>query len=108
MITVTHDAAKQIRHAAKQGRMEGLPLRLAAKRDPQGEFHYAMGFADDEQEGDMRYQTEGIEIVVSPFSLELLKNTVLDYVQLDDGEYHFIFRNPNDPNYQPAAHATQQ
>jgi iron-sulfur cluster assembly protein len=34
-------------------------------------------------------------------SLDLLNDAVLDYVQLDDGKYEFIFLNPNDPNYQP-------
>jgi iron-sulfur cluster assembly protein len=34
-------------------------------------------------------------------SLDLLNNTVLDYAQMDDGKYEFIFLNPNDPNYSP-------
>ena len=34
-------------------------------------------------------------------SLDLLSDTVLDYVQMDDGKYEFIFLNPNDPNYKP-------
>lgn len=102
MITVTPDAARQIRAAAKQGHMEGLPLRIAAKRTASGSIDYAMGFADEEHEGDMRYLTEGIEVVIAPLSVDLLKDTVLDYVQLDNGEHHFIFRNPNDPNYRPA------
>jgi iron-sulfur cluster assembly protein len=36
-------------------------------------------------------------------SLDLLTDTVLDYVQMDDGKYEFIFLNPNDPNYKPPA-----
>jgi iron-sulfur cluster assembly protein len=100
MITMTTAAAKQIREAAKQGHMEGLPLRLAAKRNDDGSLQYAMGFADDNQENDLHFNSEGVEIVVSPLSVNLLNNTVLDYVQLDNGEFHFIFKNPNDPNYQ--------
>jgi iron-sulfur cluster assembly protein len=34
-------------------------------------------------------------------SLDLLNDAVLDYVQMDDGKYEFIFLNPNDPNYKP-------
>ena len=100
MITMTAEAAKQIRESAKQGHMEGLPLRLAAKRNNDGSLHYAMGFADDDQANDLHFTSQGIDIVVSPLSLDLLNNTVLDYVQLDNGEFHFIFKNPNDPNYQ--------
>lgn len=102
MIKLTPAAAQQIRQSAQQGHMEGLPLRLAVKRNGDGSLNYAMGFADNEHDGDMVYNSEGVEIVVSPLSADLLKDTTLDYVQLDNGEYHFIFCNPNDPNYRPA------
>ncbi len=102
MISLTKAAAEQIRQSAKQSHMEGLPLRLAAKRTVDGSLNYAMGFADEEHDGDMTYSSEGVEIVVSPLSADLLKDTTLDYVQLDNGEFHFIFCNPSDPNYRPA------
>lgn len=102
MITVTPKAAEQIRISARQGQMEGLPLRIAVQRNNDGSLHYALGFADEEQDQDVHFQSEGIEIVVSPMSLELATNTVIDFVELDTGEKNFIFRNPNDPNYKPA------
>jgi iron-sulfur cluster assembly protein len=101
MITITPDAAQQIRESAKEGHMEGLPLRVAAKRNDDGSIHYAMGFADDEHQDDMHFETEGIEVVVSPLSMDLLNDTTIDYVQLDSGEKNFIFKNPNDPNFKP-------
>lgn len=101
MITITPEAAQQIRESAKQGHMEGLPLRIAAKRNDDGTIHYALGFADDERQDDMHFTTEGIEVVVSPFSIDLLNNTTIDYVELDSGEHNFVFKNPNDPNYRP-------
>ena len=30
-----------------------------------------------------------------------LKHCVLDYVELEQNNYQFIFINPNDPNYSP-------
>ena len=39
MITVTPSAADQIRLSARQGRMEGLPMRIAATRNPDGSIH---------------------------------------------------------------------
>ena len=30
-----------------------------------------------------------------------LKNCKLDYVELEDGKYEFIFLNPNDPSFSP-------
>jgi len=65
MITLTPAAAKQIRASAEQGDMQGLAMRIAAKRNPDGSLHYAMGFDDTRLEGDMHIDADGIEIVVS-------------------------------------------
>ena len=46
MITLTEAAAKQIQLSADQGQMKDMPLRLAAKRNPDQSLHYAMGFDD--------------------------------------------------------------
>lgn len=102
MITVTPAAAQQIKESAKQNQSEGLPLRLAATRQADGSIHYGMGFAEEEIDKDLSYDTEGVTIVVSPVSLDLLDKTEIDYVELENGEKNFIFKNPNDPNYKPA------
>ncbi len=101
MITVTKEAAEQIRNSAKQSQTEGLPLRIAAQRQSDGQIHYALGFADQEHDEDLHFTSEGVEIIVSPISLELVNNMVIDFVKLDSGEQNFIFKNPNDPNYRP-------
>ena len=99
MITVTPAAAHQIKESAKQSQSEGLPLRLAATRQPDGSINYGMGFADEETDQDLSYSSEGVTIVVSPLSLDLLNKTEIDYVEIDNGDKSFIFKNPNDPNY---------
>jgi len=101
LLEVTANAAQQVRYQAKQNRMEGMPLRIAAKRNPDGTLHYGMGFDDTGRDDDTSFQSSGIDVVISPMSLDLLTDTVLDYVQMDDGKYEFIFLNPNDPNYKP-------
>lgn len=102
MITVSKAAAEQIIESAKQGQMEGMPLRLAAAKQEDGSLHYNMGFADRQMDDDVSFDSEGVKIVVSAAIYDLLKNTELDFVQLDNGEMNFIFKNPNDPNYKPA------
>ncbi len=102
MITVTPAAAEQIKFSAKQGNAEGLPLRLAATRQPDGSIHYGMGFADQENDQDLSYTSEGVTIVVAPTSFELLDKTEIDFVEMENGEKNFIFKNPNDPHYKPA------
>ena len=100
MITVSKAAAEQILDAAKQGESAGLKLRLAANQKEDGSIEYAMGFEDRDLDDDIFFDSEGVKIVVSASCFELLKGTELDYVKLDDVEkMQFIFKNPNDPNY---------
>ena len=102
MITVTKQAAKQIRLSATQGKSEGMALRIAVTKNPDGSFHYGMGFDDiNGKPDDQRLSSEGIDIIVSAANLPLLNNTVIDYVELQRGEHRFIFLNPNDPHYTP-------
>ena len=54
------------------------------------------------------FDSEGVKIVVSAGCFELLKGTELDYVKLDDvDEMQFIFKNPNDPNYNESDSGTE-
>ncbi len=101
MISITPAAARQIRQSAKQGRMEGMALRIAAQRNADGTIHYAMGFDDTGRDEDTRFTSEGIEIVVAPPSMPVLDGTVIDFVELEPGKFEFIFMNPNDANYKP-------
>ncbi len=101
MITVTEEAAKQIKLSSKQGKSEGMPLRIAATKNADDSIHYGMGF-DDSKEDDIAITSEEIKIIISPVSAELLKDTVLDFVELEPGKHQFIFMNPNDPSYTPS------
>jgi iron-sulfur cluster assembly protein len=95
MITVTNDAARQIRIAATQSGADELGLRIAVRRDEQGALHYAMGF-DEARGDDIVVPSEGVALVVSPAHRELLEGMTLDYVELEAGDFRFIFVNPND------------
>ncbi|AGA89031.1 hypothetical protein Thimo_0156 [Thioflavicoccus mobilis 8321] len=100
MFKVTAAAAEQILKAARQGGTEGLSLRLAAARQADGAIDYRMGF-DEVTEEDIRFTSEGIDVVMAPDQVPLLEQTTLDYVEMEPGTYHFIFLNPLDPNYVP-------
>lgn len=100
MITVSPAAAEQIRKSAEETDSEGMCLRVAARVTPDEALDYGMGF-DEPREDDMRNTSEGIDIVVAPSSADLLHGTHIDYVQLETGEYNFIFQNPNDPAHKP-------
>lgn len=100
MFKVTAAAADQILKAAKQGGTEGLSLRLAAEKRSDGSFDYKMGF-DEVAEEDIRFTSEGIDIVMAPEQVPLLEQTTLDFVEIEAGKAHFIFLNPLDSSYVP-------
>ena len=102
MITVTPDAAKQIQHSAKESGIADAILRIAVKQLEDGSLHYAMGFDDAISQDDLRFENEGVQLVIAETSQNLAKDMTLDYVQLDNGETNFIFINPNDKNYSPS------
>jgi len=104
MITVTPNAAQQIRIAATQSDADEMGLRIAARRDADGSLHYAMGF-DDARDDDLVVPSEGIALVVSPAHRELLDGLTLDYVEYEAGDFRFIFINPNDAAAVPPAPA---
>jgi iron-sulfur cluster assembly protein len=101
MLTLTPAAAEQVRLSAEKGGAQGMALRIAARRLPEGTLDYAMGF-DNPTDEDAELLTEGVRVLIAPEHAQLLKGTTLDYVELDEpGRFHFIFLNPNDPNYSP-------
>jgi len=100
MITVTKRAADQIKASDDENREAGLLLRLAAKINGDGSFEYGLGM-DEEREEDRMIESGGVQILVAKESQDLLKDCVLDYVEIEEGKLQFIFMNPNDPNYIP-------
>ena len=104
MITVTPSAAQQIRVTATQSDSDEMGLRIAARRAADGTIDYAMGF-DEARGDDLVLNSEGIALVVSPRERELLDGMTLDYVELEAGDFRFIFINPNEPGPRPAGGA---
>ena len=102
MLKLTIEAAEQIRRAATDSDVDKLALRVAAKRGADGAIEYGMGF-DAERAKDLQFLSEGVTILVSPHSKELLMGTVLDFVEIEPGEFQFIFINPADAAAPPTA-----
>ncbi len=98
MFKVTKAAASQIRASAHKGDAEELALRVAATRKPDGAIEYRMGF-DEVGVEDVLLNSRGVDVVFANSQKELLNGVVLDYVEIEPGEFRFIFLNPNDPHY---------
>jgi iron-sulfur cluster assembly protein len=100
MITISQAAARQIRRTADSGHMEELALRIAASRNPDGSIGYQMGF-DEIAPDDVLVNARGVDVVLRKDDKALLNGMTLDYVELEPGDFQFVFLNPNDPSYQP-------
>lgn len=94
MFQLTAAAAEQIL-AAAEVQDEAPALRVAAKIDEGGELVYGMGF-DEERDNDEVIECEGVTLLISPRSLELLDQATLDFVELRPGEFQFVFINPKE------------
>jgi iron-sulfur cluster assembly protein len=100
MFKVTAAAADQVRKAAQQSGTEGMALRLAASQKADGSFDYVMGF-DEATEDDIRFKSEGVDLVMAPEYVPLLDQTTMDFVELEAGDQQFVFLNPKDPHFVP-------
>lgn len=96
MFNITRAAAQQIQQSAQSSGAAELALRVAAKRDTQGDLQYGMGF-DEPQDEDMKLDLEGVAVIIGNESQELLFDTVLDFVELNPGEFNFVFIPPTHP-----------
>ncbi|MEI6733971.1 MAG: hypothetical protein WCK94_08345 [Comamonadaceae bacterium] len=90
MFTLSGAAARQIQQSASASPEQELTLRVAAKLDVDGSIQYGMGF-DDAKDDDIQLEFEGVQVVIGPEFHELLLDTLLDYVELQPGEFNFIF-----------------
>jgi len=98
---ITEEAANEIKRSSPVALLEGLHLRIAAKRQADGSVDYAMGF-DEPAETDTVYTQHGIRILIGLASADLLASAVLDFAKPDDEQSsRFIFLNPNDPGFVP-------
>ncbi len=101
MITLTEAAAKQILKSATETEADEMYLRIAAKKEADGTIEYGMGF-DNIDEEDMLVKSSDVRVIIAPSDQLLLKDTVIDYVELEPDQFHFIFKNPNDPRHKQA------
>lgn len=97
MFNLTPAAARQIQTSAQASGAADMALRIAARRDPDGELQFGMGF-DEPQDDDMRLDLHGVAVVINMTSQPLLEGTLLDFVEMNSGEFNFVFIPPNHPS----------
>jgi iron-sulfur cluster assembly accessory protein len=91
-VSLTPVAAEKVIQLAKSEECEPA-LRLAVIGGGCSGFQYQIGF-DDATEEDIKVESEGVTILVDPFSLPYLKGTNIDFLDtLQDAG--FKINNPN-------------
>ncbi len=101
MLSLTPSAAQQIVRAAADAGSADWALRVAARRESDGSITYGMGF-DEPREGDMPLQIQGVNLVIAPPSQPMLEDIVLDFVELEPGQFNFVFVPESDATDKPA------
>ena len=94
MITLTETAVKELKRVvAKQGR-EDMALRVFVSPGGCSGMNYGMAFEDDQQDGDLVIEQDGVTVWVDEMSIMHLAGSEIDYVdQLMGGG--FSIHNPN-------------
>lgn len=100
IITFSPAAIAQIKANLEGSEDSNLALRIAATMAADETVNYGMGF-DESKDDDVQFTYEGVNFLVGPESVELLNGAHVDFVEIEEGQHHFIFLNPNDPSYKP-------
>ncbi len=105
-LTFSPSALKQIKKSAQESDNSNMGLRFAARMTADESVDYGIGF-DGAKDDDIKFDCEGITILISPDNEELLHGAHVDFVEIEKGQFHFIFLNPNDPNHKPPTDKTE-
>ena len=93
MITLTHSAASHIQ-TALQKRGKGVGLRLGIQKSGCSGWAYKIEYADEQASDDLRFDSNGVAVLVNPESLPFLQGTEVDY-RREGLNATFKFNNPN-------------
>jgi iron-sulfur cluster assembly accessory protein len=95
MVTVTEKAAAKIRELmVEDADAEISVLRIAIQGGGCSGFQYALGFDRGPQDGDNEIESNGVRVVVDPFSAPYIAGSEIDFVDALMGG-GFAINNPN-------------
>jgi iron-sulfur cluster assembly protein len=95
VVTVTERAADKIRELmAEEPEGEIGVLRVAVQGGGCSGFQYALGFDLGPQDGDNEIESNGVRVVVDPFSAPYISGSEIDFVDALMGG-GFAINNPN-------------
>lgn len=99
-LSFSPSALEQIKNSVQDSDNSNMGLRFAARMTADESVDYGIGF-DEAKEDDIKFECDGVTILIAPDNEELLHGAHVDFVEIEEGQFNFIFLNPNDPNYKP-------
>ena len=78
-----------------QQRGKGLGLRLGTKKSGCTGFAYVVDYADEIEDDDVTFETQGIKVIVNTEQLEQLDGMTIDFHKNNMINRGFDFINPN-------------
>lgn len=93
-VTLSDAAARHVnRYLTKRGK--GVGVRLGVKTTGCSGLAYKLEYVDEQDPGDIVFESNGVKVMIDPKSLAYIDGTELDFVRegLNEG---FKFQNPNE------------
>jgi len=94
VISISENAAKRIAKLIADDDGEGLVFRVAVSGGGCSGFQYGFSLDNQRNDDDHVFERDGIEVVIDEVSLDLLKDSEVDFVEDLIGSY-FSIKNPN-------------
>lgn len=94
MLTVTDAAKKQALRLMEDEQKDGYFIRVGVQGGGCSGLMYQLTFDNQEKEGDMPFENNGVKVVVDKKSYLYLVGTTLDFSGGLNGK-GFVFQNPN-------------
>ena len=93
-LTFTDAAALKVGDLIAQEDNPKLMLRVFISGGGCSGFQYGFTFDEDAQDGDVRFENQGVTLLVDPMSFQYLIDAEIDYKEDLEGS-RFVIRNPN-------------
>jgi iron-sulfur cluster insertion protein len=93
MVELTEPAARRVAWVLSQDEYRGRMLRISVSGGGCSGFQYGFTFDEDRNDSDLLIERDGARIVIDDVSLDLLRGSVIDYVEDMIGS-SFAIRNP--------------
>jgi iron-sulfur cluster assembly accessory protein len=94
VVSLTEAAATKVRDLLAREGQEGLALRVAVEPGGCSGLRYALFFDDRSLEGDVRGESNGVQVVIDRMSAPYLTGASIDYLDTLE-KSGFTIENPN-------------